>query len=226
MQARQRGIMHQLDEQLASMRKRTACADGPVDASACSPLLAQPTLSPVPLQSSISTASATAVSEEQSQMRNMPFISALDRSAALEMQAEHSPRPALQRPRSVAQKAGMNVWSRHAARYRSAPLSHTACLLSHSSHRLCLSPCAPCEAHHSSRRSCWATCLSCFYCSLTSLALICGKWMLHCCLMSKISQAVAAAGKLRRLSRTGCPAGAAPSARHRAPARPARRTSP
>ena len=128
LQARQRGIMHQLEEQLASMRRRNACADSPADASTCSPLLPQPTLSSVPLQSSIAAAPATAAFEEQFQMRNVPAVSAVDHSAALDTQTTHSPGSALQRPRSVAQKAGMNVWSRHAARYGSVPLSRTACL--------------------------------------------------------------------------------------------------
>ena len=76
-------------------------------------------------------------------MRSVPAISAAEHNAALEMQTAHSPGSALQRPRSVAQKAGMNVWSRHAARYGSASLSQAACLLSDAHICLC-----PARVHH------------------------------------------------------------------------------
>ena len=209
------------------MRRRTAYADSPVDASSCSPPHAQPRTSSAPLQSSSSAASATAASQEHFQMRSVPAKSAVDHSAGLEMQTMHSPSSALQRPRSVAQKAGMNVWSRHAARYGSAPLSQTARLLSDCSQCLCYAPVHHARGQRPSLRSCWVTCLSCCCRSLTRSALICGKSMLDCCMMDTTLQAApAAAGRLGGLSRRGRPAGAAPSARHLAPACPARRTFP
>ena len=113
-------------------------------------------------------------------MRNMPAISAMDRSAALEMQPEHSPGSALQRPRSVAQKAGMNVWSRHAARYGSAfppAIQHAS---RHSAvMNLCYAPLHHARGNDQYGGSCWVACLSCCRWSVTSSAVIHDRLMLH-----------------------------------------------
>ena len=159
-------------------------------------------------------------------MRNVSAIPAMEHSAALEMQTTHNPGSAVQRPRSVAQKAGMNVWSRHAARYGSAPMSRTACLLSQCSHEPLLCSSASCKVQRPPWRSCGVTCLPCCRCSLTSNAHLFGKLMLLCCVMDEKLRAAAAAGRLGGPSRAVCPAGAAPSARRLAPVRPARRTPP
>ena len=122
LQARQRGIMHQLQEQLESMRRRTACIDTPIQLrnadSECSPSQSGSNLSP---------ASHTAVqgSPPQSafEVRNMPARPTTEvkngpETHNMQKPAIHSPGVAVHGPMSFAQKAGMNVWSRHGLRYR------------------------------------------------------------------------------------------------------------
>ena len=127
LQARQRGIMHQLQEQLESMRRRTACIDTPIQLRNADSAAADSACSPLQSGSILSPASHTAVqgSPPQSafEVRNMPARPITDVENGPEMHSMqqpvmHSPGVAVHGPMSFAQKAGMNVWSRHGLRYR------------------------------------------------------------------------------------------------------------
>ena len=135
--------MAQLQEQLVGMRARTASIDSPVSMADADSAAADSPSSPSQQGSNLSSASHMAMQgtppQEPPYLGSAPARLAAEPGLEAETQSAaqlsaRSMRSAARRPRSIAQKAGMNAWSRHSHRngcvtsvHKLSPPSTLAC---------------------------------------------------------------------------------------------------
>ena len=108
------------------MYRRTACIDSPVQLGGAAYVAADSAGSPSPVGSGPSPARHTSAQgtppQGVFQMRAIPAQPLTEpehgpHTYSMQYNTAQSDAPAAYRPRSIAQKAGMNVWSRHGSRY-------------------------------------------------------------------------------------------------------------
>ena len=120
------------------MHRRTACIDSPVQLSGADSASADSPGSLSQAGSGLLPASHTVQgTPDQSGLPRMKVPAGPSTPAELGPQTQRMQHPAVQsttpatyRPRSIAQKAGMNVWSRHGSRYGWVSVHYTCPFLS------------------------------------------------------------------------------------------------